>query len=143
MQNPDTRWIQRFRTFEKALHQLALFVDPAQAEELGYNLMLTKREELGLIKAFELSYEQAWLTLQDLLEERGYDGAKGPNPTLQQAFLDEYITDADGWADLHKSRKQTVHTYDQQTATDIISKIKAVYYQLFMDLHTRLLLELP
>ena len=136
----DVRWIQLLNSFQRALAQLALFVAPNQKDLWGnaYSLELSPREELGLIKAFEMTYEQAWLTLQDLLEERGFEAPKGPIPTLEKALEVGYIQDADGWLDLHKSRKQSVHTYDQRTAETIIDKIKKKYYGLFVQLEERL-----
>ena len=136
----DVRWKQRLNSFERALAQLALFIEPNQKDQSGNlsSLDLSPREELGLIKAFEMTYEQAWLTLQDLMEERGYEAPNGPKPTLEKALEVGFITDADGWLDLHKRRKQSVHNYDQRTAETIVDKIKRHYYTLFVNLLERL-----
>jgi hypothetical protein len=53
----DIRWQQRFSNDQKALAQLETFFDP-QA--------LNDREQQGLIKAFETTFELAWNTLREL-----------------------------------------------------------------------------
>jgi hypothetical protein len=60
--NEDTRWIQRFSNYRKALGQLRKFVSKGELSDL---------EEQGLIKAFEYTYELAWNTLKDYLEYQG------------------------------------------------------------------------
>lgn len=65
MPTSDIPWKQRFSNFNKAYIQLERFID---------NEDLNEMECLGLIKAFEYTYELAWKTLQDLLAEKGYTG---------------------------------------------------------------------
>ena len=142
MQEPDIRWQQRFHSFKKALAQLAAFVDPQQLALMGYSAELTPREELGMIKAFELCYEQGWKTLKDLLEYGGFTGPTNPNAILQQALEEGYITDSDGWRDLHKSRTRTIHVYEQETADEVADKIRLRYYDLFTGLRGRLTKEI-
>ena len=55
----DIRWQQRFSNYCKALERLEDFLEPPA---------LNEREQQGLIKAFETTYELAWtwmLMLQD------------------------------------------------------------------------------
>ena len=52
------RWQQRFSNYRRALAQLETFVEPPK---------LNEREQLGLIKAYEYTFELAWNTLRDLL----------------------------------------------------------------------------
>jgi len=60
--NTDIRWIQRLNSYEKALSNLS------EAIEINKSRDLSKLEEQGLIKGFELVHEQAWLTLKDYFE---------------------------------------------------------------------------
>ena len=57
----DIRWQQRFSNFQLALSQLETFFEPPE---------LNGREEQGLIKAFEYTFELAWNSLRDLLSSR-------------------------------------------------------------------------
>ena len=59
----DIRWIQRLSNFGKALDNLR------EAVELLKTRSLSKLEEQGLIKAFELVHELAWNTIKDFYEE--------------------------------------------------------------------------
>lgn len=125
----DIRWQQRFVNFNRALKQLERFV-----KEEGLNEM----EEQGLIKAFEYTYELAWKTLQDLLKEKGYKGIIGPKPVISQSFQDGYIVNGKAWNLMHISRNRTSHTYDEETAEEILEEIKNSYVLLFKDLKLKL-----
>ena len=57
----DIRWQQRFSNFQLALSQLETFFEPPE---------LNGREQQGLIKAFEYTFELAWNSLRDLLSSR-------------------------------------------------------------------------
>lgn len=75
----DIRWEQRFHNYEKAFSQLSRFMEKENLNEM---------EEQGLIQSFEYTFELAWKTLQDFLEERGgYLEIKGPRP-VQRAYAD-------------------------------------------------------
>lgn len=127
--NKDIRWQQRFRNFNKAFSQLERFM---QAEKLN------EMEEQGLIKAFEYTYELSWKTLQDLLIEKGYNNIVGPKPVIEQCFQDGYIVDGKGWMRMHLSRNLTAHTYDEETAVEIIESIRNEYFFLLSSLKERL-----
>ena len=58
----DIRWMQRLANFQKAFSQLKKFIDKGVLSEL---------EEQGLIKAFEYTFELAWTTLKDFMENQG------------------------------------------------------------------------
>ncbi|MGE5449337.1 MAG: nucleotidyltransferase substrate binding protein [Bacteroidales bacterium] len=129
MENKDIRWQQRFINFDKAFKQLERFKEVENLNEL---------EKQGLIKAFEYTFELSWKTLQDLLKEKGYVDIVGPRPVIEQSFQDGYIADGNGWMRMHKSRNLTSHTYDEQTAEEIITSIRKEYYSLLRDLRIRL-----
>jgi nucleotidyltransferase substrate binding protein (TIGR01987 family) len=121
----DIRWHQRFASFNKAFSQLERFVAEKELNEM---------EEQGLIKAFEYTYELGWKTLQDLLKEKGYDNIIGPKPVIEQSFQDGYIANGKEWLRMHSSRNLTSHTYDKETADEIISEIRESYFGLLRDL---------
>ena len=129
MESKDIRWIQRFRNLKKAFLKLKEAVESGQLSEL---------ENEGLIQRFEYTYELAWKTLQDLLEEKGYLDIKGPAPVIRQSFQDGYIGDGDGWMLLKTSRENTSHTYNKEIAEEIVEKIATSYYFLFQDLIIKL-----
>ncbi len=127
--NKDIRWQQRFTNFKKAFAQLERFVSEEDLNEM---------EEQGLIKAFEYTYELSWKTMQDLLKDKGYPDIVGPRPVIEQSFQDGYIADGKGWMQMHKSRNLTSHTYDEDTASEIVEGIRDLYFYLLRDLKDRL-----
>lgn len=128
-ENNDIRWQQRFINLQKAFNQLERFIARKKLNEM---------EEQGLIKAFEYTYELSWKTLQDLLKEKGYTDIVGPRPVIEQSFQDGYITDGKGWLRMHQSRNLTSHTYDEETAIEIIEEIRNRYFDLFKKFIIRL-----
>ena len=129
MENKDIRWQQRFYNFNKAFKQLERFNEVESLNEM---------EKQGLIKAFEYTFELSWKTLQDLLKLKGYIDIVGPRPVIEQSFQDGYISDGNGWMRMHKGRNLTSHTYDEQTAAEIIENIRNEYYDLLRELIVRL-----
>jgi nucleotidyltransferase substrate binding protein (TIGR01987 family) len=128
-ENKDIRWQQRFVNFNKAFLQLEKYVGQQQMNEL---------EEQGLIKSFEYTYELAWKTLQDLLSHIGYKNIVGPKPVIEQCFQDGFISNGEAWLRMHNSRNLTSHTYNQETAKEIVEQIISEYYHLLKDLQNRL-----
>ena len=131
MKNYDTeiRWQQRLSNFNKAFVQLRRFVGHKELNEM---------EEQGLIKAFEYTYELSWKTLQDLLKEKGYRDIIGPEPVIEQGFQDGYIENGEAWMRMHNSLNLASHTYNEETAIEIIKKIREEYFYLLKDLRDRL-----
>jgi len=121
----EVRWQQRFSSFEKAFRQLERFISKTELNEM---------EGQGLIKAFEYTYELSWKTLQDLLMEKGYKDIIGPRPVIEQSFQDGYIKNGKDWLKMHISRNLTSHTYDEETAKEVIKEIRNTYFGLLNDL---------
>ncbi len=120
--DPDIRWQQRFKNYQKALAQLRKFILKGELSEL---------EEQGLIKAFEYTYELAWTTLKDFLEYQGHAGIYGSRDAIRKAFELDLIQDGQGWMDMLESRNKTSHTYNEETADEICRAVKMRYIQLF------------
>jgi hypothetical protein len=73
----EIRWQQRFSNYNKALKLLEAFVEPPA---------LNEREQQGLIKAFEYTFELARNTLRDLLRSQGNATLLGSRETLREAY---------------------------------------------------------
>lgn len=124
----DIRWKQRFSNFNKALIQLQKFIDKGELSEL---------EAQGLVKAFEYTYELAWNTIKDFLEFSGQSDIYGSRDAIRKGFQLGLITDGDGWMDMLKSKNQTSHTYNEDTARQINNAVVTRYYDLFIRLRTK------
>lgn len=125
----DIRWIQRFGNFRKAFAQLQKFIDKGELSEL---------EKQGLIKAFEYTYELAWNTLKDFLLYKGQSDIYGSRDAIRKAFNSGLISDGEGWMDMLQSRNKTSHTYNEETAEEIVEAVFSRYYSLFSLLQQKL-----
>jgi nucleotidyltransferase substrate binding protein (TIGR01987 family) len=130
MGNKDIRWIQRFNNYTKALGQLAKFIQKGDLNEF---------EKQGLIQSFEYTHELAWNTLKDFLENRGLKDIYGSKDATREAFKLGLIEDGEVWMDMIESRNQTTHTYNEETAEEIVGAIVNRYYPSFNALQTKLL----
>ena len=125
----DIRWEQRFANFRKALSQLKKFIDKGDLSEL---------EEQGLIQAFEYTYELAWNVLKDFMEFEGQTDIYGPRDAIKKAFNLGLIEDGEGWMDMYMSRTKTSHTYNEETAKEVVTAILSGYFDLFEALETKM-----
>ncbi len=132
MSDPDIRWIQRFNHFSKAFAQLK------EAVELSERRGLSKLEEQGLIQAFEYTHEMAWTALKDFLEERGVRNIYGSKDATREAFKTGLIENGEAWMKMIESRNLTSHTYNEETATAIVSAILQSYFAEFSDFHAQM-----
>ena len=124
----DVRWIQRFRQYELAFKNLK------DAVILSKQRPLSNLEEQGLIKAFELVHELAWLTIKDFYEAQGETGIQGSKDAFRLAFKRGLIENGEVFMKSIRSRQLSVHTYNEKTATQIHSDIASLYMDAFEDL---------
>lgn len=126
--NYDIRWKQRFFNFKKATKQLTEFIEKEE---------LNKFEVQGLIQCFEYTFELAWKTMKDFLEQEGFD-VKSPRKTIQTAFQTQLITDGHGWIDALEKRNLMAHTYDEGRAKEAEGLIRNKYYTIIKELCLKL-----
>jgi len=115
-------WKQRISNFQKALKQLQKFINKGSLNEL---------EEQGLIQAFEYTYELAWKVMKDYFEYQGNTHITGSRDAITEAFQNGLIEDEEGWLKMIKSRNKSAHTYNEETAKEIKTKIFDHYSGLF------------
>jgi nucleotidyltransferase substrate binding protein (TIGR01987 family) len=124
----DIRWKQRFENFTKAYKQLKEFIELPE---------LNKFEKQGLIQCFEYTFELAWKTAKDYLEDQGFI-VNTPRQVIQSAVEMELIKDGHTWIDALDKRNLMTHTYDESIA-DLSEKIiRGKFYQIITALHDRL-----
>ena len=124
----DVRWKQRYANFSKAMEQLTEVI--AQAA-------LNKFEVQGLIQCFEYTFELAWKTTKDYLNQEGFD-VKSPRQTIQTAFQLELIQDGHDWIDALEKRNLLAHTYDEQFVKQAEQLIRNKYYPMLVSLKGKL-----
>ncbi len=132
MMNNDIRWRQRFQNFERAFTVFQRRVDECnQFNEEVY--------QMALIQAFEVVQELSWKVLKDYLENEGYDKVSNSRQVFRTAFQEELITeDAEIWMNSIKNRNLTSHTYDEDTADEILKFILNDFYPVVRNLYHKL-----
>ena len=124
----DIRWKQRFSNYKKAVSQLTEFIEKEE---------LNKFEVQGLIQCFEYTFELAWKTMKDYLEQEGFE-VKSPRGTIQTAFQIQLITDGHVWIDALEKRNLMAHTYDEEVAKEAEQLIKQMYFPVIKELFNKL-----
>lgn len=132
MDNKETRWIQRANSFSKAFARLK------SAVELAEQRALSDLEAQGLIQGFEYTHEVAWKTMKNFLESQGGLNLYGSRDTTRAAFRNGLIENGEVWMDMVEKRNLTSHTYDEETAAEVVMIIRKDYYAEFKKLLFRL-----
>ena len=128
----DIRWKQRFANYRRAFLQLS------DAVSLAAERSLIPLEQQGLIKAFEFTHELAWNVMKDYFEYQGNTAITGSRDAIREAFRRGLIIDGETWMETIKSRNRSSHTYDENTAKQLIEIIGTRYITLFEDFQTRM-----
>ena len=121
----DIRWHQRLDNYQRALAQLQNAVD------LSKSRSLSELEQQGLIQAFEFTHELAWKVMKDYFVYQGNTSITGSRDAVREAFAVALIADGQGWMDMIKSRNQSSHTYNLETADAVVKDIVERYAALF------------
>ena len=132
MADQDIRWLQRFSNFKKALKQLSSAVELSEARELS------DLEKQGMIQAFEYTYELSWNLIRDYFRWQGNTNIAGSRDAIREAFANGLIEDGESWMRMLKDRNRTSHTYNEETAQEILHNIIQRYHSLFVALETRI-----
>ena len=73
---------------------------------------LSDLEKADVIQIYEFTFELAWKTLKDLLEEVGFE-VKTPRDSIKTAFQNGIIDNGDIWIDMLEKMNLMLHTYDE------------------------------
>jgi nucleotidyltransferase substrate binding protein (TIGR01987 family) len=75
------------------------------------------------IQRFEISFELCWKFLKAYLEEQHNASCTSPRTCFRSAFRHGVIDDDPFWIDLTVLRNYTVHTYNEQPADYVYSRL--------------------
>ncbi|WP_341582348.1 nucleotidyltransferase substrate binding protein [Marinobacter metalliresistant] len=132
MVNEDIRWLQRLSNFDKAYRQLD------EAVALSHSRELSELEKQGVIQAFEYTYELAWNVIRDYFRWQGNSGITGSRDAIREAFANGLIEEGEQWMHMLKDRNRTSHTYNEETAREILKNILQLYHPLFSEFRRRM-----
>ena len=131
--NNEPRWQQRFEHFQKAYSN---FSEVA----IGGIEDLSDLEKEGFVQRFEYTFELAWKTLKDYLNENGFD-INSPKETIRQAFQNETIVAGEVWMEALKKRNLTSHTYNAEVLNNTVNFLVEAFYPVLEKMHNTLLAE--
>ena len=128
--NKDIRWIQRFPNFDRAFLLLRSALEERCLEQMS------ELEKEGLIQRFEYSYELAWKTMKDYLEEQGtIINPVTPRNVIKEAFSAQIIADGQVWVDMMLHRNLLAHTYDFSKFKEVLDAVVERYLDAQEQLH--------
>ncbi|HRY83369.1 MAG TPA: nucleotidyltransferase substrate binding protein [Candidatus Cloacimonadota bacterium] len=121
----DIRWSQRYQNYKRAL---GLLEAAAKLDKLS------DLETEGMIQRFEYTFELAWKTLKDFLEEQGFAEIVGSREAIRLAFANDIIAEGETWMDMIRARNLSTHLYDSSKARLIANDISSSYLPCFQQL---------
>lgn len=124
----NIRWKQRFQNFEKAFLFLERSTQLEDYDEL---------QSAGLVQSFEFTFELAWKTLKDYLEEMG-NTAPFPREVIKQSFATNLIEDGHIWIQMLDKRNELTHTYNEDQAKRAVQIIRNDYYPAIKQVYEKL-----
>ncbi len=97
---------------------------------------LSDLEQEGVIQRFEYSYELAWKTMKDFLENDGIIITPvTPRNVIKEAFAAGMIDNGQIWIDMMLHRNLLAHTYDFSKFKEVLEAIEKKYLKAFSSIH--------
>ena len=126
----DIRWKQRFLNFERAFKRLQTALNSRALDDFS------DLEQEGLIQRFEYTFELAWKTMKDYLEDSGIlFSPVTPRAVIKEAFAAKLIDDGQAWIAMMLDRNLLSHNYDTLTFQKVLVAVSDTYLQKFEQLH--------
>jgi nucleotidyltransferase substrate binding protein (TIGR01987 family) len=115
-----------YQNFELAFNRLEAFVNQGVIDDL---------DRAGIIQAFEFTFEQAWKAVQKKAVEEGVP-INSPKQALKWGLKQKWISPDNeaSWLNMLEDRNLTSHTYREEIAHKISSKVEKTYLTLFQSL---------
>ena len=104
--------VEHYTSFEQSLNRFS--------EVLNEDKTNTQRD--AAIKRFELTYELAWKTCQAFLKDQGII-CNSPKEAFKEAYKFGLLIDGDEWVQILKDRNLSIHTYSEELAKDLYSRL--------------------
>ncbi len=126
----DIRWQQRFQNFNRAFILLRSAFEGRSREQFS------ELEQEGIIQRFEYSYEFAWKTMKDYLQENGIVITPvTPRNVIKEAFAAGMIENGQVWIDMMLHRNLLAHTYDFSKFKEVLEAVENQYLAALSTLH--------
>ena len=130
------RWQYRFDNYSRAFSLLR------EAVELQQKRPLSDLEKEGVIQRFKYTWELAWKTIKDYLENEGVVLEKiTPKAVIVAALEARIIIRKEDWMRALDDRNRMSHVYSRIVFAEIVNNIEQGYLSLFDQLYEKLLTE--
>jgi nucleotidyltransferase substrate binding protein (TIGR01987 family) len=127
----DVRWKQRFQNFDRAFELLRSALSNKALSECS------DLEQEGIVQRFEFSFELAWKTMKDYLEDSGIVLTQiTPRNVIKEAFRAGVIPDGQVWIDMMLHRNLLSHTYDFSRFKTVLEAVVDRYIHVLEQLHS-------
>lgn len=92
----------------------------------------------GLVGLFEITFEQAWKMMKELLEYHGYaqSDTGSPRIIIKTAYSAGMIDDEQAWLKALSARNNVSQSYNEETALSIVTQTRELYIDMFEKLNT-------
>lgn len=135
----EIRWEQRFGNYVKTLQKLSEGVHwvHQQGDNLPVGIIhvdsfLDDIIKEGIIQRFEYTHELTWYVMKDFLQYSGIENLTGSRDAIRSANLNDLLQNGETWTDIIRSRNQTSHTYQEETADEVFWNIVQDYHPEFL-----------
>lgn len=87
----------------------------------------------GLVGLFEITFEQAWKMIKEVLEYHGYaqSSTGSPRTIIKTAFQAGMIDEEEKWLMALSARNNVAHSYNEDVALSIVKETKEIYTEMF------------
>jgi len=85
----------------------------------------------GVIQRFEFTYELAWKSTKEYLEDIGIVDKLSPKAVIKEAYAQKIILDEQNWLLMLQDRNMTSHVYKEEMAQEIAERITVHYINEF------------
>lgn len=92
-----------------------------------YAAQPTTLQRDGLIQRFEFTFELAWKSMKEYLEDQGVAALQFPKQVLTEAYAAGMLQDDQVWLQMLASRNITSHIYSDSEAAAIAGEITGHY----------------
>lgn len=120
--------MKKFENFCKAVKNLE------EGSKISEPLSLI--EQTGMIKLFEICFEQTWKVLKEILEMQGLNpnNFATPKKIFSLSYSAGILPEEEVWIEILKTRNILIHTYDAEKSSETIKLIREKYLPAFQNL---------
>lgn len=92
----------------------------------------------GLVGLYEITFEQSWKLMKEVLEYHGYSQSSTGSPRIiiKTAYAAGMINDEPVWLKALSARNNVSHSYNEEIALEIVKETRSFYVEMFAALKT-------